>query len=123
MWSRHAPELETDARIGGWGVFSDSHVPSSPFLGETKEGTHINKLEVITTLFSLQQFYSRTRNQDVRLVSESMVTVFVMPNLTAYFPQIIEKLREFRALCEAHFVSILIIHLPSVLNICVESTV
>ena len=86
------------------------------WLDERCEGAHTNELEVTAAIYALQSFVEHARAQHVQLISESLVTVDVVANLTSRSPRLLRKLRTLHALCERQGITLSTRHLPSVLN-------
>ena len=77
---------------------------------------HINELELTAALHAINSFVHHARNRHVLLVSDSMVTVHIVRNLTTRSPRLLSKIRTLRALCEKQGITLSTRHLPSVVN-------
>lgn len=91
-------------------------VPAAGFFTEAKEGSHINELELAAALYALEKFFIYARHRHFQLVTDSLDTAHIVPNLTSRSPRLLHKLRRLRSLCEENGVTLSTRHLPSVLN-------
>lgn len=116
LWPRTDAVLFTDASMSGWGAAWNGTVPASGFFDERQEHSHINELELLAATNALAQFSDYARNRSVEIITDSKVTEFIVRNMTTRSPRILARLRELRALCETHGVTLSTRHIPSVLN-------
>lgn len=108
--------MYTDASMSGWGAAWNGQVPAAGFFDAAHEGAQINELELLAALYALKHFVRHARRRSVEIVTDSMVTMHVVRNLTSRSPRLPARLRELRALCEREGVTISTRHIPSVLN-------
>ena len=75
--STHAHRCQHE-RVGG--VWNHT-LPASGWFDESCEGAQIKELEVKAAIYALRSFVEYARNQNVQLISNSLVTVHVVGNL------------------------------------------
>ena len=116
LWPRPEAIVYIDASMSGWGAAWKGLVPAAGFFDATHEGAHINELEVLAALYALKHFVRHARRRSVEIITDSMVTMHVVRNLTSRSLRLLSRLRELRALCEMEAVTISTRHIPPVLN-------
>jgi hypothetical protein len=117
VWPTPTAAMFTDASMRGWGAVWNGRVPVSGFFDAANEGSSINELELLAAIHGLRAFARFARTRTLTLVSDSLVTVHIVRNMTSRAPRLLAHLRTLRALCETLGVTISTRHLPSVLNL------
>jgi ribonuclease HI len=117
VWPSPTVSLFTDASMRGWGAVWNGTVPACGFFDAAQEGSSINELELLAAIHGVREFANFARGKQLKLVSDSRVTVHIVRNWTSRSPRLLSHLRTLRALCEARCITLSTRHLHSVLNL------
>ena len=85
--------LHTDASRLAWGGVLDGTVPAQGFWRGRARSRHINYLELMAVLLSVQRFYGELQGASVLLWVDNMTVVHILTNRTSRSPELMELLR------------------------------